>query len=380
MVSTQKDPVLAVVCLSGGNDGLNTVIPIDNPHYRDYRPSLGIPEDQIVPFADGLGFHPSAAPLKKYWDDGHLAIVQGVGYPNGSLSHFRSMDVWATCEPDVLSTEGWLGRAVQAIDPNGENVLTGINFGRGMARAMAMEGVSVTSVGDLDKYGLLTSIEQEEERDRALERFSRLYGPAIGSGAANDIIRRTGIAAVKGADILTTAPDKYHSDIEYSLGIIGSYMRDMVQIHNAGFGTRIMFTTAPYNSFDTHANQAVGHSGLLQNTTINVDSFMSDLRQLNISDNIVTLIYSEFGRRAIDNGSGTDHGTGGIAFVIGEHVKGGLYGEYPSLAPSKLEEGGNLQHNVDFRAVYTTLLERWMGLDAKPIVGGSFETLDFIGP
>ena len=207
-----------------------------------------------------------------------------------------------------------------------------------------------------------------------------MYGPAIGSGAANDIIRRTGIAAVKGADILTTAPDKYHSDIEYSLGIIGSYMRDMVQIHNAGFGTRIMFTTSPYNSFDTHANQAVGHSGLLQNTTINVGSFMSDLRQLNISDNIVTLIYSEFGRRAIDNGSGTDHGTGGIAFVIGEHVKGGLYGEYPSLAPSKLEEGGNLQHNVDFRAVYTTLLERWMGLDAKPIVGGSFETLDFIGP
>jgi uncharacterized protein (DUF1501 family) len=141
-----------------------------------------------------------------------------------------------------------------------------------------------------------------------------------------------------------------------------------------------MFTTAPYNSFDTHANQAVGHSGLLQNTSINVDSFMSDLRQLNISDNIITLIYSEFGRRAIDNGSGTDHGTGGIAFVIGEKVKGGLYGEYPSLEPRKLEEGGNLQHSVDFRAVYTTVLERWMGLDAKPIVGGSFETLDFIGP
>ncbi len=378
MVSTNKDPVLAVVCLSGGNDGLNTVIPLNDPHYRDYRPSLGIPEDQIVPFTPDLGFHPSAGLLKKYWDDGNLAIIQGVGYPNGSLSHFRSMDIWATCEPDVLSTEGWLGRAVQAIDPNGENVLTGVNFGRGMARAMAMEGVAVASVGDLDNYGLLTNIEQEQERDRALERFSRLYGPVIGSGGANDVIRRTGIAAMKGADILTTAPDKYHSDVEYNLGIIGSNMRDMVQIHNAEFGTRVMFTTAPYNSFDTHANQAVGHSGLLQNTATNVDSFMSDLRQLNISDNVVTLIYSEFGRRAIDNGSGTDHGTGGITFVIGEKVKGGLYGEYPSLEPSKLEEGGNLQHNVDYRAVYTTVLERWMGLDAKPIVGGSFETLNFL--
>ncbi len=378
MVSTKKDPVLAVVSLSGGNDGLNTVIPYNNPNYRDYRPTLGIPEDQIVPFTSELGFHPAFAPLKKYWDEGKLAVIQGIGYPNGSLSHFRSMDIWATCEPEILGVEGWLGRLIKAIDPNGENVLTGVNFGRGMPRAMAMEGVAVASVGDLNNYGLLTDIEREDQREEALDLFGRMYAPAIGRGAVNDFIRRTGIEAMKGADILTTAPGKYHSEIEYLLGNIGGYLRDMVQVHNAEFGARVLFTTAPYNIFDTHANQAVGHSNLLRDVALNVDSFMSDMRQLNISDNVTMLLYSEFGRRAMDNGSGTDHGTGGVAFVIGENVKGGLYGEYPSLERNQLEDGGNLLHNIDFRSAYTTVLERWMGVDAKPIVGGSFETLDFL--
>ena len=378
MVSTNTDPVLAVVSLSGGNDGLNTVIPINNPHYRDCRPTLGIPEDQIVPFTDGLGFHPSFAPLKKYWDEGKLAIILGIGYPHPSLSHFRSMDIWATCEPDTLGVEGWLGRTIKAIDPNAENVLTGVNFGRGLPRSLAMEGVPVASVGDLSKYGLLPEIELEEERNEALDLFGRMYAPVIGRGQVNDFIRRTGIEALKGADILGTAPGMYHSEVEYLYGNIGGYLRDMVQIHNADFGTRVLFTTAPYNIFDTHANQAVGHSNLLQDVAVNVDSYMSDLRQLNVSDNVVMLLYSEFGRRAIDNGSGTDHGTGGIAFVIGEQVKGGLYGEYPSLEPNELEDGGNLQHSLDFRSAYTTVLERWMGLDAKPIVGGSFEQIDFL--
>ena len=378
MVSTKKDPVLAVISLSGGNDGLNTVIPYNDPNYRDNRPALGIPEDQIVHLTKEIGLHPSFAPLKKYWDQGKLAIIQGVGYPNGSLSHFRSMDIWATCEPDTLGVEGWLGRVIKALDPTGENVLTAVNFGRGMPRSLAMEGVPVASVGDLNSYGLLTDIEKENEREEALDLFGRMYAPAIGKGAVNDFIRRTGIEAMKGADILGTAPAKYNSEIEYLLGNIGGYLKDMVQVHNAQFGTRVFFTTAPYNIFDTHANQAVGHSNLLNDVAVNVDSYMSDLRQLDISDNVTTLLYSEFGRRAKDNGSGTDHGTGGVAFVIGEYVKGGLYGEYPSLKESELEDGGNLQHSTDFRSIYTTLLEKWMGLDAKPIVGGSYEQLGFL--
>ena len=378
MVSTVKDPVLAVMSLSGGNDGMNTVIPYNSPHYRDYRQSLGIPEDQIIPITDQLGLHPSMAPLKKYWDEGHLAIIQGIGYPNGSLSHFRSMDIWATCEPVELGVVGWLGSVIQDVDPKGENVLTGVNFGRGLPRSLAKEGVAVASVGDLSSYGLLTEMGGEAQRAEALDLFGRMYAPAIGQGAVDDYIRRTGIEALQGADILSTAPGLYKSEVEYPSSAMGGYLRDMAQVHNAGFGTKVMFTTAPYNIFDTHANQAVGHANLLQDVALSIDSFMTDIRQLDKSDNVTLFFYSEFGRRAMDNGSGTDHGTGGVAFVLGDHVKGGLYGEYPSLEPNKLEDGGNLQHNVDFRCAYTTLLDQWMGLDAKAITGGNFEPVPFL--
>ena len=378
MVSTKKDPVLAVFSLSGGNDFMNTVIPFTNPLYRDYRPTLAVAEDQVIPINDDLAFHPAMAPLKKYWDEGKMAIILGIGYPHPSLSHFRSMDIWATCEPDELGLVGWLGSVIQELDPKAENVLTGVNFGRGLPRSLAKDGVPVASVGDLSNYGLLTDIEEEDQRAEALDVFGRMYAPAIGRGAVNDYIRRTGIEALKGADILSTAPGMYSSTVEYGSSAIGGYLKDMVQVHNADFGTRVLFTTAPYNIFDTHANQAVGHSNLLQDISSNIDCFFADLRENQISDNVLLFFYSEFGRRAMDNGSGTDHGSGGVAFVIGEHVKGGLYGEYPSLELGKLEEGGNLLHNVDFRSAYSTILDRWMGLDAKSIVGGSFEMLDFL--
>ena len=378
MVATNKDPVLAVFSLSGGNDFMNTVIPYTNPLYRDYRPTLAVAEDQVIPINDELAFHPAMASLKKYWDEGKLAIILGVGYPHPSLSHFRSMDIWATCEPDELGLIGWLGSVIQEVDPKAENVLTGVNFGRGLPRSMAKDGVPVASVGDLSSYGLLTDIEETGQRDQALNLFGRMYSPVLGRGVVNDYIRRTGLEAMAGADILGTAPGKYSSTVEYGNSDVGRYLKDMVQVHNAGFGTRVLFTTAPYNIFDTHANQAVGHSNLLMDISTNIDCFMTDLREQNISDNVMLFFYSEFGRRAMDNGSGTDHGSGGVAFALGEHVKGGIYGEYPSLEPGKLEDGGNLQHNVDFRSAYSTIIERWMGMDAKPIVGGTYEQLDFL--
>ena len=384
MVSTKKDPTLAVVFLSGGNDVLNTLIPFNDPNYHDRRPNVRVPEDQMVPFTDDLAFHPAFAPMKKFWDEGKMAIILGTGYPHGTMSHFRSADIWATCEPVELLMDGWLGRAIQALDPNVENVLTGVNFGRGLPRAMAKEGVPVASVGDLSMYGLMTDFEKEEERKEALDLFGRMYAPRVGTGAVDGFIRSLGTAALQGADILATAPSKYQSDVEYEVGNVGEYLKDMVQVHNAGFGTKIMFTQSPYNQWDTHANQlganllARGHGALLANQANNTDAFITDLRNLDISDNVTTLIYSEFGRRAQDNGSGTDHGAGGAAFVIGEHVKGGIYGEYPSLKMDELDDDGNLAWAIDFRSIYTTLLERWLGLDAKPIVGGAYEQLNFL--
>ena len=377
MVSTAKDPVLAVLSLSGGNDGLNTVIPRNNSLYRDFRPTIGVPEDQILPINDELGFHPTMAPLMKFWEAGQLAVFVGIGYPTPSYSHFRSMDIWHTCEPEIIGTEGWLGRAAKLMDPNSENVLTSVNFGRGLPRALVMEGVPVASVGNLETYGLLTGIDGEAQRNDALDVFGRMYSPAIGSGAVMDYIHATGTDALKGADILATAPDKYTSNVEYSGTVVGQYMKNIAQTHLANFGTRILYTTSPYNGFDSHANQAQANAALWTDVSNTVDTFFTDLRDHNASDNVTLFLFSEFGRRVADNGSGTDHGAASVAFAVGEHVKGGVYGVYPSLEPSQQEEGGNLAFNLDFRSVYSTILEDWFGLEANPIVNGNFERVPF---
>ena len=379
MVSTKKDNVLAVLSLSGGNDGLNTVIPRNSSLYRDYRPTLAVPEDQIIPINDELGMHPTMAPLKKFWDAGQMAIFVGIGYPTPSYSHFRSMDIWHTCEPEKIGTEGWLGRAMKQLDPNAENVLTGVNFGRGLPRALVMDGVPVASVGNLETYGLLTGIEGESQRNDALDIFGRMYSPAIGTGPVMDYIHATGTDALKGADILATAPDKYTSNVEYSGTVVGQYMKNIIQTHLAGFGTRVLYTTSPYNGFDSHANQAQANAGLWTDVSNTVDTFFTDLRDHDASDNVTLLLFTEFGRRVADNGSGTDHGAAGVAMAIGDHVKGGIYGAYPSLEPPEQELGGNLKFNLDFRSVYSTILEDWFGLDAEPIVGGNYERVKFFG-
>ena len=377
MTSTKKDPVLVVLQLSGGNDILNTLVPYTNPLYYDNRPNVRIPEDQVLPINDTLGFNPNLAPLKALYDEGKVAVIQGVGYPTPNRSHFRSMDIWHTCEPEKMADEGWLGRAIRDLDPNKENVLTGVNFGRGLPKALAAPGVPVASVGSLESYGVLTTIELEEQRTQALEIFARMYSPSMGTGPVMEYLSQTGMDAMNGADILATATAKYSSTVEYGASSMSQYMRNIAKVHCAGLGTRILYTTAPYNSFDTHATQMSAHAGLCANLSQSVSDFFDDLKEHNATENVVLLLFTEFGRRVHDNGSGTDHGAGGAAFVIGDAIKGGLYGEYPSLAEEKLMDG-DLHFNNDFRGLYATLLEDWLGLDSKPIVNGSFEKFEFI--
>ena len=164
MTSTRKDPVLVVLQLSGGNDALNTIVPYGDPLYMDNRPTVRIAEDQVLPINNYIGFNPTLGPIKQMYDEGNVAIIQGIGYPNPNRSHFRSMDIWHTCEPEKVGTEGWLGRAIRDIDPNKDNVLTGVNFGRGLPRSLASPGVPVASVGNLETYGVLTGIEGGDQR------------------------------------------------------------------------------------------------------------------------------------------------------------------------------------------------------------------------
>ena len=374
MTSTKKDPVLVVLQLTGGNDYFNCIIPYNDPLYYDNRPMVGIAQDQMIPLDDEFALHPSMGPIKDLWDQDKVAIIHGVGYENSPRSHFRSMDIWHTCEPDKVGTEGWLGRATRDLDPNKENVLTSVNFGNGLPRALALPGVSVASVSDLSTYGILTSLE-DDRRAAALERFARMYGPAIGTGYTMEYLGQTGMDALKGADILRTAPEIYSSSVEYANNPIARKMRDIAQVHLAGFGTRIFYTQ--HASFDTHASELSTHAQLWTEVSGAVYDFLQDLKEHDTADNVVVIMFSEFGRRVHDNGSGTDHGAGGVAFAIGDPAVGGYHGQYPSRKPEDLQFG-DLVPNMDFRGVYSTIIEDWMGLEANHIVGGSFEQLEFI--
>ena len=381
MTATSKDPILVVIQLTGGNDYLNTVIPYGDGRYHDNRPTVGIPADQVLPIDDNFGFNPALTEIKQLYDAGKVAIVNGIGYPTPNRSHFRSMDIWHTCEPEKVGTEGWLGRVIRDIDPNAENVLTGVNFGRGLPRAMALSGVPVASVAVLETYGVLTGIVNEPERSQALDIFARMYSPTVGLGATMDYLGQTGLDALKGADILKAAPDMYTSSVEYADTGIARNLQGIAKVLTADLGTRVFYTQQ--GGYDTHASEADVHPKLLGDLSRAVSDFYADLREHEaadgepLSNRVVMFAFTEFGRRVKDNGSGTDHGSGGVAFAIGDPVRGGMYGAYPSLAEGDLVEG-DLAFNTDFRGVYGTLVEKWLGLDAQPVVGGSFEQPEFV--
>ncbi len=376
MTSSQKDPVLVVLQLSGGNDYLNTVIPYNNPLYRDNRPAVGIPEGQELPLDDKVALHPQMGPMKTIYEQGNLAIIHGVGYANSPRSHFRSMDIWHTCEPETLGTEGWLGRATREIDPNKENVLTTVSFGPALFRALALPGVPVACVDDLDTYGLLPGITEQAQRAKILDRFARLYSPVMGSSAVMDYMGQVGLDTLEGADVLKEAPRMYSSSIEYPDTTIAKKLKGIAQIKLANFGTRIFY--CDHGSFDSHANQAGMHDELWRDVSQGVECFFDDLREHDAADNVILLMFTEFGRRTHDNGSGTDHGAGGVAFVLGDRINGGQFSEFPSLESRDLEQG-DVVPNHDFRGLYSTILEDWLHLDAKPLVEGSFEKLSFLG-
>ena len=373
MTTKNSEKTLVVIQLTGGNDFMNTIVPYTNSHYYDARKKIVLGQDDFLPINDTLAINKNAAPFKRMFDEGNMAIIQGIGYPNSNRSHFRGMDIWHTCEPDRVGSEGWLGLAVKDIDPSGENVLTGVNIGQGLPRAMAVAGVPVTSISDLEGYGVMKRLEQEQLREKALKAFKDIYGQAIGSGVVAEYIGKTGLDVLRGADMLSEVAGNYNSTVEYADNTIAKSLRDVARIHLSGLGTRIFYTN--HGGYDTHANEMPAHPKLISDLSGAISDFMDDLEEHEAADDIVILVFTEFGRRMRDNGSGTDHGSGGGAFIFGKNVKGGLYSEYPSLDPANWEHGEDLQHTIDFRGIYGTVLEQWLQLEAKPIVKGGFEQI-----
>ena len=374
MAGNQKDPVLVVVQLSGGNDFMNTVVPYTAGIYYDSRPVIGLKEDEVLPIHDTLAWNPNCAPLQSMYEAGEIAVVQGIGYPNSNRSHFRAMDIWHTCEPIEIGTEGWAGRVIRELDPGGHNVLTGVSVGKGLPRAMAVPGVPVTSFDNLDTYGLLTGIDDAQRRTAALEVFKGMYGHEVGAGMVMDYLSQTGLNVISGTSELKKAKTGYSSTVEYGESAIAGSLRDVARVHLAGLGTRVFYTA--HGGYDNHANEVPDHPKLLADLSSAISSFFQDLRAHDASSEVTMLVFTEFGRRIRDNASGTDHGSGGGAFIVGDHVKGGLYAQYPSLDPSRWVHGEDMEHTIDFRGIYGTVLEQWMGLDPTEIVGGHFEQIN----
>ncbi len=369
--NTIKDPVIVVLQLSGGNDFMNTVVPYGEPLYYDFRKTVGIPETDLLHLDSQYGLHPALTSFKEIYDQGNLAIIAGVGYPNPDRSHFRSMDIWHTAEPTNVIPEGWLGRIIRELDPQKQNVCTGISFGQGLPRAMYLSGTPALSVRDLESYGLLTSMSGRRQR-RAINVFTRMYAPEEFAEANMTLghIGQTGVDALAGVDMLKPVPAQYSSSVEYADDQLAQSLRGIAQVHTANIGTRVFY--AELGGFDTHGAQMGTQTGLLRQLSRAVSDFFADLREHNASEEVVMLVFTEFGRRVRDNGNGTDHGSGGGAFLIGERVNGGMYAEYPSLDPAN-QLSGDLHYNNDFRSIYSTIIDDWFHMQPEPIVNGSFE-------
>src|SRR5919197_2436358 len=321
MATTAKPPVLVVLQLSGGNDYMNTVIPYNDPLYWSYRPRVAIPEDQILLLDNDVGLHPSMGPLRDTYNQGTMEIIHGVGYPNSVRSHFRSMDIWHTCEPDKTGTEGWLGLATRALDPVKDNIVTAVSFGPCMFRALVAPGVPVACVDDLETYGLLTGISPEPQRAKILERFAQNYSPLIGTDEVMKYLGSTGLEAMEGADILKVAPQRYASTVKYPDTTIAKKLKGIAQVHFANLGSRIFY--CDHSGFDTHANQIGVHATLWTDVSSAIAAFFADLREHDEADNVLMFLFTEFGRRVRDNGSGTGHGAGGAALRIWGSGEGG---------------------------------------------------------
>jgi len=366
---------IVVVQLSGGNDYLNCVIPYENPNYFDNRPNVRLNEDQVIPIGQGLAMNPAMAPIKELYDQGKVAILHGTGYPDPNRSHFRSMDIWHTAEPAKVGNEGWLGNAVNQMHPKHDNVVAAVNFGSALPRALVSHQAPVATVNDLETYGLMNHVDDLNQRMEALQAFRDIYTQAIGSGPVMDYLSQTGLDALQGSDILGTVLDKYSSEVEYADNSFAKSIKSAAQVLLADIGTRICYTQ--HGSFDAHTNGIALQEGLLEDVSGGIFDFYIDMKNANKADDVVLFVFSEFGRRVKDNGNGTDHGSGGVAFVIGDSVEGGHYGEYPSLKSEDLIEG-DLEFSLDFRSIYAELLEDWLEVDSKPVVKGIYQKVGFL--
>ena len=346
--------ILVIVELSGGNDGLNTVIPHADDAYFRARPKLGIRRPDLLALDDHFGFQKTMTGFERLYKDGQMAIIHGVGYDQPSFSHFSSMAFWQTGAPNSGEAYGWLGRLADAIDPLGHNANLLINIDDHQSLAVrAMNHVPLV-FDDPDKF------------TRRMVHAQAAAMAAVDAGGGNggdnpalDFLFDIAASANRSERLVREAWNAYRTPVDYGLANFG--LERVAALIAADFPTRAYYVPYRNNAFDTHVYQADLHARLWSYASDHIAAFVRDMDRLGRGDDVVVMVFSEFGRRVAENTSlGTDHGTAGPAFIIGKPVKGGHYGGVPSLTDL---DDGNLRFTTDFRRLYATLIRGWMGND-----------------
>ena len=358
--------ILVVLELSGGNDGLNTLVPYGDDAYYKLRPNLGLKKKSIRPIDDHFGFSGGMAGFERLYKEGKLAIVHGCGYENPSFSHFTSMAYWHTAAPNSGEPYGWVGRVADAIAPEAPpNFIVNIDTHQSLA-VRSSKHVPVV-FDDPNKFTQDKFNDEKPVLDAAPESTS-------GDNPSRRFLLDTARSARNASALVREAWSKYHSPVDY--GIVGLDLPKVVALIDAGMPTRLYYTAYRNNAFDTHVFQGDVHQRLLTYASDSVSAFLKDLDRIGRADDVVVMVFSEFGRRVPENVNlGTDHGTANLMFVAGKSVKGGHYGQVPSL--TKLDPGDNLIYTTDFRRVYATMISGWLGYkDTRSLLNGDFQPFD----
>ena len=366
---------LVVLELAGGNDGLNTVVPYADALYPQLRSRIGIPVGEVLPLDARLGLNPVLGGIKELWDADRVAIVTNVGYPNSSLSHFAARDVWHTADPTLAQRRGWLGRwADGALAGNG-NPLSCAAISQSLPRTLLADHVGVPTFLALASYQYLTDGAHPGDSSNQVAAFLAASGAEYEVANAADTLSGVGRDAIASSNILQTVGSGYVAMGAYPNNPLGAGLQLIAQVINADLGARILYVT--YGGFDNHAGEDVDHGPLLTDVSGSIKAFFDDLDGHGKSHDVLLMTWSEFGRRAEDNGSnGTDHGTSAPHFVVGDAVVPGIHGNPPDL--SRLDDNGNLAIESDFRSYYGTILQDWLGADSAAILGPGWPNLGFV--
>jgi len=363
-----KGRILVVLQLSGGNDGLSTVVPFADAAYHRARRTTALRENEVLPLDREFGLHPALPKLHAAFREGNFAVVQGVSYPNPNRSHFKSMDVWHTADARGRGVDsGWIGRAVDACCPDVTDPELLVNVGATVPYALEARVHKAVSFDAPENYRWAG-----DPRDK--ERFEKLNAEAGGGGGEISWLHRVAVDARASSGKVLAAARAYRPKVEYPRGELGRDLQAVAALIQAQLPTRVFYVS--FGGFDTHNAQRNRHDGLMRQLDAAVHAFYGDLRAHGLSERVLLLSFSEFGRRLEENASGgTDHGVAGPMFLLGDGVRGGLHGKAPSLVDL---DDGDLKMQVDFRSVYASVLDDWMGMDAAKVLGRRYPKLELV--